>query len=334
MKMPELAIPCLLSILLLGGCKSADEKTMADDGDEFVLPKMQQNTYLAHSKMPQYFGFEAYAVRGGLDFRGHARMHPNHMATVDFEKGKIPVIEVRGRSPRMKLKLLLDTSSPTSWMEFKASQEFEATFLGVDDQSIPYRGGYNTGGVEAYAAVVRQIRIDQLFMENVPLYVRMAMNSLGPLERGIQKPKVEAVFGWDNLVHFEYIQFDFREEAVHFSASIPYIPHQDLLMTEAKMVGLRGYGLAVEGAIFGEPTPIILDVAGDYHFIRSDVKVSKTKQVSIGDVVYRKVPTMLYPVDPTRTANPPPRAGRLMLENYLITICPKQGVVYFERFPE
>ena len=76
-------------------------------------------------------------------------------------------------------------------------------------------------------------------------------------------------------------------------------------------------------------TPIILDVAGDYHFARGDVKVSSTKQVSMGDVVYRKVPTLLLPIN-----HSPPRAGRKMLEKYIVTICPKAGVVYFERFPE
>ena len=59
------------------------------------------------------------------------------------------------------------------------------------------------------------------------------------------------------------------------------------------------------------------------------MKVNMTKQVSLGDVVFRKVPTLLLP-----TYNAPARAGRRMLENYLITICPKKGVVYFERFPE
>ncbi|MEA2069322.1 MAG: hypothetical protein U9P12_08985 [Verrucomicrobiota bacterium] len=329
MKMPTKLLPGLLLLALPAGCKTTEQPQTAGSDEEFSMPTMQQNTYLSHSKQPQYFGFEAFPVKDGINFRGNARLHANHMATSRFKKGGIPVIEVRGRSTRMKLNMLLDTSSLDSWMEFATSQEFEATFLGIDDDNIPYRGGYNTGGVEAYAAVVRQLRIEQLFIENVPLYVRMAMNSLGPLERGIRKPKVEGILGYDNLKNFEYVQFDFDAEAVHFSSSIPYLPHQDLLMAEAKIVGLQNYGLAVQGAIFGKPTPIILDVAGDYHFARGDVKVSSTKQVSMGDVVYRKVPTLLLPIN-----NSPPRAGRKMLEKYIVTICPKAGVVYFERFPE
>ena len=317
-------VPLLLA--LLAGC-STSSKNSSDD--EFVLPEMQQNTYLSHAKPPQYYGFAAYPLKDGIGMSGEARLHANQMASVKLLKGTVPAIEIRGRASRMKMTALLDTSSPSTWMEFNASQEFGATFLGMDDMKIPYRGGYNTGDVPGYTAVVTQFRIDQMFIENTPLYVRMAMNSLGPLARGIKVPKIEAVMGYDWLKNFEYVQFDFDAKTVNFSASHPYVPHQDLLMTAAKIIKQPKYGLAVEGAIFGKSTPIILDFAGDYHFARGDVKVSSTKQVSIGDVVFRKVPTLLLPINSS-----PPRAGRRMLENYIVTICSREGVVYFERIPE
>jgi len=317
--------PLLLTALLFG-C-ATDSAKNADE--EFVLPQMQQNTYLSHAKMPQIYGFSVYPTKEGLGMRGKARLHPNHMAGVNFVKGQIPVIQMNGRAKRMKMNALLDPSSPSSWMEFNTSQEFEAVFMGMDERYFPYHGGYNTGNVSGYAAVITQMRIDQLLIENTPLYVRMAMNSLGPLARGIAVPHIDAVIGYDVLSNFEYVQFDFDSEVVKFSSSIPYLPHQDLLMTEAKIKPLQGYGLAVDGAIFGEPTPIILDFAGDYYFARGDIKVSQTRQVSIGDVVYRKVPTLLLPIN-----NSPPRAGRKMLESYIITICPKLDTVYFERIPE
>ncbi len=328
MTLPQPLIASLLLLAALAGCKTTDEPQAGPDG-EIAMPKMQQNTYLSHAKQPQYFGFEAYRTDDGIGCRGTARLHANHLATVDFVKGDIPVISIQGRAARIKARMLMDTSSPTSWLEFKTSQEFDATFLGIEEKNIPYRGGYNTGGVPGYAAVVRQMRMKQLFMENVPVYVRMAMNSLGPLARGIEKPKVEGVFGYDTLSNFEYIQFDFKAEAMSFSSSIPYVPHEALLMTEARIVSVPNAGLAVQGAIFGEASPIVLDTAGDYHFARGDVKVSVTKQVSIGDVVYRKVPTLLLPPNGS-----PPRAGRKMLEPYIVTVCPKLGVVYFERQPE
>ncbi len=311
---------------VLAGCVS-DDATI-NGGEEFLLPEMQQNTYLSHAKMPQHFGFQVYAVKDGVAMSGEARLHPNHLATAKILKGSVPVIELEGRANRFKLNALIDPSSPSTWMEFGKAQEFEAKFLGVDEVAIPYRGGYNTGGASAYAAVVSQFRIDQLFMENIPLYVRMALNSLGPLARGVKVPNVDMIMGWDMIKTFEYVQFDFDAQAIQFSSSIPYVPHQDLLMTTARIQKQPGFGLAVEGAIFGQSTPILLDFAGAYHFARGDVKVSQTKQVSLGEVVYRKVPTMLLPPNSS-----PPRAGRLMLEKYIITVCPRLGVVYFERVP-
>ncbi len=317
----------LLASAVLAGCSTSSQ---TNSTEESVLPEMQQNTYLSHAKPPQHYGFSAYPVKGGIGMEGAARLHANQLVSVKLLKGgTVPAIRIRGRSPRMKMNALLDTSSPTTWLEFSASQEFGAVFLGMDEMNIPYRGSYNTGDVPGYAAVVTQFRIDQLFVENSPLYVRMAMNSLGPLARGVKVPKIEAVMGYDWLKNFEYVQFNFNAKTVSFSASHPYVPHRDLLMTEAKIVNQPGFGLVVEGAIFGKSTPIVLDFAGDYHFARSDIKVNSTKQVSIVDVVFRKVPTLLLPVNSS-----PARAGRRMLENYIVTICSRAGVVYFERIPE
>jgi hypothetical protein len=311
---------------LLFGCNSTPSSSSEE---EVIIPKMQQNTYLSHAKHPQRFGMNFYKVKDGIDVSGQVRQHPVHLANAKLYKNTIPVIDVQGKARRQKMSALLDTSSPVSWIEFSKSQEMGAIFVGVDGVNVPYRGGYNTGDVDAYVAVIPQLRIKQLFMEDAPIYVRMAMNSLGPLARGIKVPHVDAVLGWDILKTFAYIQIDLDAGVVNFSSTHPYIPHQDLLMTSAKIKRVQHYGLAVEGSIFGEPTPIILDFAGDYHFARGDVKVSATKQVSIGDIVYRKVPTLLLPINSS-----PPRAGRQMLNKYIVTICPKEGVVHFERYPE
>ena len=206
------------------------------------------------------------------------------------------------------------------------AEEFGAIPLGMNGQVFPYQGGYDTGAVNAFAAVVSQMKIDQLFIEDIPLYVRMAAYSIGPQNRGIYSPGIEGVLGYDVLGTFEYIQIDLGAGRISFSSSSPYTPNENMLMTTARIVSAPNYGLAVEGAIFDEPTPIILDIAGNYYFENSTAESSVTEQVSLGEVVYLKVPTRL----PTQR-NLPPRAGRLMLEKYVITICPKKGVVYFER---
>jgi hypothetical protein len=312
----------LLIAAFMAGCNSAEY----DSEQQYVLSENEQKDYLSYAKQPQQFGFTVYPHQGGIALKGIARQHPLHMASVNFIGGDAPVIKVRGKASRMKMNALLDTSSPTSWLEYDTAEEFDAIPLGLDKQVFPYQGGDDTGAVNAFAAVVTQMRIDQLCIEDIPLFVRMAAYTLGPLNRGISSPRIDGVFGYDVLGTFEYIRIDLEAGTVDFSATTPYTPNENLLMTTARISSSSTYGLAVEGAVFGEPTPIVLDIAGNYHFESSTADSNVTKQVRLGEVVYVKVPTRL----PIRR-NLPPRAGRLMLQKYIITVCPLKGVVYFER---
>lgn len=307
--------------LMLSGCQSNSPKK------EQPISLARQQILLEKTTTPQELGFSIHRAQDGIAYGGSAHLHPHHLTSAKMLK-EIPVIKLRGRSKRNTMKALLDFGSASSWLEFSTSQEFQAHFMGINGMVIPYRGKSNTGGQNAYAGVITQLRIDNLFIENVPFYIRMALHSLGPLARGVQKPKIDAVLGYDNLRIFEYIQVDLRNHSVSFSSDVPYIPHKSLLMTTARIIDLPGYGLAIEGAIFGKPVPVILDFAGDYHFERGDKKVNKTKQVSLGNIVFRDVPTLV--LEPNKS---PPRAGRRMLEAYIITICAPKGIVYFERPP-
>lgn len=314
----------LIAAFLVGGALCASAQ------NEFIMPQMQQNTYLSHTKEPEQFGFRTIELEEGLVLHdAQARLHPNQTASIKLSEGQIPVINIRGHARRIYTTALIDTSSPTSWMEFSTSQKFNAVFLGYDSNTIPYTGTYNTGDASAFAAVVSRIQIDTLLIENTPLYVRMATHSLGPLARGITAPTIGSVLGYDVLQEFEYIRFNSLDRLLELSSTEPYVPNEPLLMTTAKIVAVKNHGLAIEGSLQGKPEPIVLDFAGDYFFSRGDMKVKITKQVSLGDVVFRKVPTLVLP-----TYDAPARAGRRMLEEYIITICPRKGVVYFERFPE
>lgn len=318
--LPILLLPCLM----LTGCQTPDKPRA-----EIPISQARQEIYLTDPKPPQEFGFSVYRMQDGITYAGNGRLHPQHFTSAKMLKDNIPVIKIRGKAARNKMKALIDFSSATSWLEFATAQKFDAPFLGINGMVIPYRGSYNTGGQNAYAGVIRQLRIDNLFIENTPFYIRMAIDSLGPLARGIHVPHVDAVLGYDNLREFEYIQVNLRNGTINFSARIPYVPHDELVMTTAKIVRVPGFGLAIEGAIFGKPTPVILDFAGDYQFARGDAKVNVTKQVRLGDIVFRQVPTLV--LEPHVS---PPRAGRQMLEPYIITICSAKGLVYFERPPE
>ncbi len=313
----------LLFSLVLMGCVSKN----GEQKDE-PLSGTQQEMCLSHARPPQQFGFSIYAVKGGMAYAGRGRLHPNHFTSADMIEENIPVIKMRGRSKRNRMNALVDTSSPVSWMEFSTSQKFNAFFLGINDMVLPYRGSYNTGGINAYAGVVTQMRIDNLFIENIPFYIRMSQGSLGPLARGIREPKIDAIVGYDNLRSFEYVQFDLQNNVINFSASQPYTPNPDLLADIARIVKAPGHGLAVEGRIDGQPTPVILDFAGGFSLARGDIKVATTRSVQIGHLSFQDVPTLVLPVH-----SAPPRVGRKLLAPYLVTICNNEGMVYFEQLP-
>jgi hypothetical protein len=318
----QYVVPLLLAVL--AGCSS-----VAPQQKEMLMPRMQQNTYLSHAKDPELYGYEALRVNEGYLLTGEAKPHQNQTTVLKLGKNNLPVIPIRSHSRWKRMNALLDTGSPVSWMEFGIAQKFDAEFLGDATYKVPYPGNLNTGKAAAYAAAVSQLRLGSITMDNTLFYIRMALNSLGPMARGIQVPHVDSVLGYDTLKTFEFVQFDFRRNQVHFSTGQPYVPDEQLLMTAAKIMTLKNHGLVIQGGLLGIPTPVILDVAGEYYFSRGDVKMNITKQVSLGDVVFRKVPTLLLP-----TYDGPPRAGRHMLEDYTVTICPKMGIVYFERFPE
>ncbi|MCF7849501.1 MAG: hypothetical protein K9M45_11680 [Kiritimatiellales bacterium] len=302
------------------GCQSSKY------GKEVMLAPSHELELLEKTVLPQSYGMQIVRVRNGITYMGSARVHPNHMAALDLLEKGVPAVKVRGSASAASANALMDISSPNSWIEAKTSTEMKAKVLGINEMVMPYRGGLNTGGANAYAAVISRLRFNKFYIENVPIYIRMAKGSLGPQARGITDPDIHMVVGYDCIRNFEYIQYDLASNKIRLSASIEYEPMKDRLLTTATISKSSRFGCAVEGAIYGQPTTIILDPAGDYTFARADYTGAVTKQISIGDVVVRNIQTFPLP-----SAAAPPRIGRRVLENYLVTVCPRKGVVYFER---
>lgn len=309
------------SILLLAGCKTPISSTT-----ETPLPEIQQQAYLSHAKPARHFGYQVFPIANNeIGMRGNARLHPNHRAVVPMKKNKLPVIEIAGRNYRDPAPALIDTGSPNSWMEFSYSQTVNTDFLSFRERHFPYRGTYSTGGVPAYAAIAYQLRIGQLFIENMPLYIRMATGSLGLQARRIQSPPIRTVLGYDLLKLFSYVQFNFINGTIDFNTMNPFTPNEKWLLAQTSILNKQNVGLVIEGALFGEKTPFVLDLAGEYHLAHAKADRFPARQLSLGELVFRKVP---------QTPLPPqtlPRLGRYLFTDLIITICPQAGTVYFER---
>jgi len=322
--MKKIMTPLLLFIgISLSGCFTTSSDV------EVPVPKDGQAQLLKKAKPPQTFGFDVFRIPKGIGYRGRARLHPRHISSVDMLKEGFPIVSVRGKARRDKMNILIDMHSNVSWVELSKAQEFQVQFLGFNKKFAYYHGGYNTGNVNAYAGVISQIRISNLFMENIPFYVRMATGSLGLQNRGLEDPKIDAVLGYDNLKGFEYIQINPFENKVQFSSTIPYVPHESLLLTTVKIVRVPKYGLAIQGSVNENPTPIILDFAGDLYFSCGGAPGNKTKHICVGDVCFVDVFTHVV-----QGVNVPPRIGNRLLKDFIVTVCPKKGVVYFERPPK
>jgi hypothetical protein len=312
----------LITCSLLAGCSTFTDKRKP----ESLLNKGQINKALSSAKPPQQYGFSVFPTGNGISMRGSSRLHPGHTASTTFASSASPVIKMIGSAANMKVTALIDPSSADSWFEYSKAMEVRASFLGLDGKTIAYKGYSYIGQAEAYAAVIPQLRINQLFIEYAPVYVRMARNSLGPLSRNIQDANIQAVIGYDMLSVFEYIQIDLTQGTIDFSATTPYTPVEHQLVGQASISSQPGVGLAVNGSHDGDPTPVILDFAGNYEFAARGASMGSTSMIALGEVVYVNTPTV-----PSASVDGLPRAGRKMLQRYIVTICPRTGAVYFER---
>ena len=315
-------IMLLAASTLLAGCLTMD----SDNQSERLLSTGEITGALSSAKPPQQFGFSVYPIGEGIAMNGSARLHPLHTASVDSKCNDAPVIKMRGSASRMKLNALIDPISPHTWFKYDTAIDFRGSFMGFANRQLPYRGKLNIGAAQAFAGVIPQLRIDQLLIENIPVYIRMATGSIGPLNRGIQSPDIDALLGYDLLRNFEYIQFDPITKKINFSASGTYTPNPSLLIGRASIVNQEGVGLAIAGAINGKPTPILLDFAGNYLFAVNQATKNVTQQIDLGEVVYINTPTQNV-----ITSDRFPRAGLSMLMKYKVTICPRINVVYFEQ---
>ena len=295
------------AMLMISGCTSLN-----NDKTEMPLDEEQIAKALAGARPPQQFGFSVYpTANNSIAMSGRARLHPMHMVSMDFNTSRPPIIKIEGSARRMNLKALIDPASAETWFEYSKAMEFRATFLGLDGRTISYQGGALIGA-EAYAAVIPQIRIKQLFIEDTPIFVRMAVNSLGPLNRGIQDPNIGGVLGWSTLSAFEYIQLDLDRGSVVLSSTRSYTPNEGLLIGTAPIVQAPGAGLAVQGAINGKQTPLLLDPAGSFNFAMNNATMNTTDMIEVGEVVYVKEPTIRV-----ATGDGLPRLGANMLRKYL-----------------
>jgi hypothetical protein len=313
----------LLLLLLPAGCTSTGTQTDAEQ----LMGQREQNLLLAKARPLQEFGLSpSFPYGNQLLYLGATLLETEQSAIRSFEPGQMPLIQLEGASPRKQMTVLLDTAANASWMQYSSAAENGVIFLQNDGRAIPYLGKTGPNGASAFAGIIPLLKIDQLTLNKTPFYIRMARGTMQPATYTPSAPRVDAVLGYDNLRQFRFIQFDISRGTVRMSTSTRYTPSEERLIGTAGISTLCRDSLAVDGSVFGTPTPIVLDFAGDFAFARGDTRAPVTQQLELGEVVFVKVPTTVLAVQDKF-----PRAGRQLLKQYIVTICPRQGVVYFER---
>jgi hypothetical protein len=299
------------AVLLAAGCKTTETKPVT---------WKEQSAYMAKVKDPRRFGYSIYQTPGGVEYRDGSRLHPNQMKTFPMEsKGPLrPVVMLAGKLGTEPA-VLLDFTSVASWLEFDLAQSLNAVPVSEHKAQLVKTSGEEIPGC---LSVISTIRFGQVFMENPLVYVRMANGPLGPLARGIEKPVVKGVVGWDMLKKFEQIYLDyFGKRVVLSTAEVAYDPDPAFLVAKIPLVKHAG-ACAVRGAVDGKAGLILIDPAGDFEVATDGAAAVSSVQLDAG---------LIFSAPAIAKSPGGTRIGARLLQNYRVTVCPQAGAVYFEK---
>ena len=299
------------AVLLTVGCKTTEPKPVT---------WKEQSAYMAGVKDPRRYGFNIYQTPSGIEYRDGSRLHPNQtrvlpMAAKDPVR---PVVTLRGKIGE-ETPMLLDFAANASWIEFDLAQSLGAVPISEGGAQLVKIPNEEFPGC---LSVVPTIRFGQVFMENTLVYVRMARGPLGSLARGVEKPEVKGVVGWELLKKFAQIHLDYAgKQMVLSTTETPYMPNPAFLVAKIPLVKYAG-ACAVRGTVDGKAGLILIDPAGDFEVATDGAAAVSSVQLDAGLVF--SAPAV---------ANSPggTRIGARLLQSYTVTVCPQAGVIYFEK---
>lgn len=303
----------LLALVLFAGCKTTESKVRP-------LSWKQQQAYFATVRDPRIFGLGIYDTPAGVQIRGGGRLHPSQSAVLPVMLPKKetmrPVVGLGG-SFGVEWPVLLDVSSRRSWFEYGVAGKLTARPVG-EGRAVLTRGPDEE--VDACLSVTSSLRLDQLFIENPLVYVRMAEGPLGVVARDIVDPEPKAVIGWDILGKFEQIRLLYSIRQIVLLTTDPFVSDPSLLVMSMPLVAHAGL-CAVRGSIDGKDALILIDPAGDFEVATDDG--AAVSSIQLGGLN----------LDSPGVATSPggTRIGARLLQKYDVTICPQAGVIYFEK---
>ncbi len=311
MKMKASLVLMGTALLVLPGCKTTETKPVS---------WKEQSAYLAKVQDPRRFGYSIYQTPRGVEYRDGSRLHPNQakVFSMQAEKPLRPVVGMRGTFG-VDAPLLLDFCAFSSWFEFDLAKKLGAQPISEGKAQLVKQPGEE---FPSCPSVVSTVRLGSIFVENPLVNVRMATGPLGLLARGIEKPEIKGVIGWDLLKKFDQIQLDYAGKRVMLTTmKTAYDPDPSFLIATLPLVKYAGV-CAVRGLINGKEGLVLLDPAGDFEVATDGAAVVSSIQLDAD----------LFFTAPAISNSPSGiRIGARLLQNYKVTICPQAGTVYFEK---
>lgn len=299
-------------LLVVAGCVTAFKETKPVSWE-------QQQAFVKRVRDPRLFGLAIYQTPAGPRVRGGGRLHPSQseVLAMQLEEPLRPVVNMVGRFGS-EWPVLLDFTSPGCVFEFDTALALKASAVGEGRAQLTNLPGDT---FSSCVALIPSIRLGQLYIENQLVMVRMANGSLEPMTRGVEEPQPKGVLGWNVLKRFEQIQFLYSIGQIVMKTTDSYEPNPGLLAAQIPLVENRGV-CVVRGVVNGRPEMILIDPAGDFEV--AAVPGTEVSELWLGDGVGVAGPSVAV-------SSGGVRIGARFLENYRVTLCPKAGVVYFER---
>ncbi len=316
----------LLTGLFLAGC--------AGTPDEHIIPfnAEQKKVLLARARPPQAFGLTVYNTERGPHFAGAQRLHSDQMADMPFvhrADSGAPVISLASRSAK-EIPALLDTASRENWIASRTALPLDIVML-AGPRPYETTAGHVHDEVGGTAGLLHRLKLYELHVENVVLYVRMATGPMGPPARWLQDPEPQVVLGMPFLRAFSFVSFDFPRRSVQFSATTPMPePDEALVIAVMPLVDVRG-APGIEGSINGEPATLILDTGGDFDLAMSEPPGPSIRRLALGDLVFPPNVNVKASRDVGLGDAEFPRIGRGLLGRFRVTLDFRNKAAIFER---
>ncbi|MCU0857155.1 MAG: hypothetical protein MUC65_01960 [Pontiellaceae bacterium] len=300
-----------IAVLLMAGCVT-DEVT--------PVRWKEKSAYAEKVKDPRQYGYSIYQTPRGIEYRGGMSLRANQAKTLpmDVEEPFRPVVMMSGKFGE-KEPVLLDFTINASWMEFGLAKDLHA--VPADERAAQWVN-FSSKNFPDCLSLIPRVRLGGIVIGNPLFYVRMANGPMGSMARGIEKPQIRAVVGWDILKKFEQIFLNYEEGVMALSTTkMSYNPDPAGVIAKLSLVEHSG-ACVVRGTVDGKSTLVLIDPAGDFDVATDSGQPFKALQLDEGFV---------FSEPAVSKSSGGTRIGAKLLKNYRVTVCPQEGLVYFEK---